>query len=164
MGRAMDIEDLVRSLSGMSLPAPGSTTLVRRVTRVHFEIATVLEGSTAGRVRLEARGGEQFEAPLWRLRPAPPPEPEPEDQTHDEQRKRRRKSQSPCGSKARRRRSALDMLGIDSDTFKVGEAELRAAWRGRVLEVHPDKGGNESDFRAVQDAYNYLTAPSSMHR
>jgi curved DNA-binding protein CbpA len=39
-----------------------------------------------------------------------------------------------------------------------GAAELRAAWRRKVLEAHPDKGGHEEDFLAVQGAYDYLTA------
>ena len=36
------------------------------------------------------------------------------------------------------------------------EEELKAAYKKRVLETHPDKGGSVEEFRAVQTAYEAL--------
>lgn len=39
--------------------------------------------------------------------------------------------------------------------------EIRIAFRRRALSTHPDKGGNESDFKMVNQAYDVLKDPSS---
>jgi hypothetical protein len=35
--------------------------------------------------------------------------------------------------------------------------EVRAAWRRKVLDVHPDRGGDEAAFAEVHEAYRTLT-------
>ncbi len=42
------------------------------------------------------------------------------------------------------------VLGVGRD---VSEAELKAAYRKRALETHPDQGGDEASFRRVLQAY-----------
>ncbi len=34
--------------------------------------------------------------------------------------------------------------------------DIKAAYRRKALEVHPDRGGSQGDFRAVEDAYRQL--------
>ena len=46
--------------------------------------------------------------------------------------------------------SIWTVLGVARDAT---DDELKAAYRRRVLEVHPDHGGDEASFRAVLDAY-----------
>lgn len=56
---------------------------------------------------------------------------------------------------APRTREACDVLGVDPD---ASAEELRAAYRDRVKETHPDLGGDEASFRHVRWAYEYLRA------
>ena len=44
-------------------------------------------------------------------------------------------------------------LGV-SDT--ANEDEIKAAWRRRVKQTHPDAGGNAEEFQKVQQAYRLL--------
>jgi preprotein translocase subunit Sec63 len=37
---------------------------------------------------------------------------------------------------------------------------IRKAYKQKVLETHPDKGGNEEKFKRVQEAYETLSNPS----
>ncbi|MFC7176366.1 J domain-containing protein [Halosegnis marinus] len=54
---------------------------------------------------------------------------------------------------APREREACDVLGVDHDA----DAEtVTAAYRERVLETHPDHGGDEESFKRVRWAYEYL--------
>jgi hypothetical protein len=46
--------------------------------------------------------------------------------------------------------SIWDVLGVRRDATL---AELKAAYRKRVLETHPDQGGDEESFRRVVRAY-----------
>ena len=46
--------------------------------------------------------------------------------------------------------SAFRTLGITRD---ANEAEVKAAYREKVKNVHPDRGGTEEDFARVQEAY-----------
>jgi DnaJ-class molecular chaperone len=39
-------------------------------------------------------------------------------------------------------------------------AEIKAAYRRRVLAAHPDKGGSETEFEACQEAYRVLSDPA----
>lgn len=51
------------------------------------------------------------------------------------------------------------VLGIDRD---ASQEDVRAAFRRRALETHPDKtGGADAEFRAVSEAYNVLRDPTS---
>ena len=52
-----------------------------------------------------------------------------------------------------RRSSSYDILGIDED---ADEAEIKQAFRRRALETHPDKGGDEEEFKRVREAYECL--------
>ncbi|WP_336360324.1 ferredoxin Fer [Haladaptatus sp. ZSTT2] len=51
--------------------------------------------------------------------------------------------------------SPFDILGIESD---ADEAEIVEAYRARVKEVHPDRGGSVREFKAVQTAYAQIEA------
>lgn len=46
--------------------------------------------------------------------------------------------------------SAFSVLGLSPD---ASEAEVRAAYREKVKEAHPDHGGDEETFRRVREAY-----------
>jgi DnaJ family protein A protein 2 len=48
------------------------------------------------------------------------------------------------------------LLGVSRD---CDAAALKAAWRARALENHPDKGGDEGIFKQVQEAYEILSDP-----
>jgi hypothetical protein len=47
--------------------------------------------------------------------------------------------------------AAYDRLGLPTT---ADEAEIRAAYRDLVKEVHPDRGGDEEAFKRVQRAYD----------
>ena len=49
--------------------------------------------------------------------------------------------------------SPYRVLGIQPG---CNEEELRAAYKKRALETHPDKGGNVEEFRSVKTAYEAL--------
>lgn len=48
------------------------------------------------------------------------------------------------------------VLGVGSD---ASEEEIRSAYRKRAMACHPDRGGRDDDFRAVQEAYETLSNP-----
>jgi hypothetical protein len=52
------------------------------------------------------------------------------------------------------RAEAYRTLGLDPG---ADEADVREAYRERVKEVHPDRGGDEESFRRVTRAYEALT-------
>ncbi|WP_255198561.1 J domain-containing protein [Halorarius litoreus] len=54
---------------------------------------------------------------------------------------------------APRAREACDVLGVDLD---ASPRAVRAAYRERVKETHPDRGGEEAAFKRVRWAYEYL--------
>ena len=49
---------------------------------------------------------------------------------------------------------AYRRLGLDRG---ADESEVQRAYRERVKEVHPDRGGDEEEFKAVTEAYETLT-------
>ncbi|MFB6104614.1 MAG: J domain-containing protein [Halobacteriaceae archaeon] len=49
--------------------------------------------------------------------------------------------------------TAYEVLGVSPD---ADPATVRAAYRERVKEVHPDRGGDESTFKRVTRAYERL--------
>lgn len=53
----------------------------------------------------------------------------------------------------------LKVLGLDPRKQHTVE-EIKAAWRKKVKETHPDQGGTDEAFRAVMHAYNMITDPS----
>lgn len=53
-------------------------------------------------------------------------------------------------SSAQPNESVWTLLGVSS---RATEAELKAAYRKRALETHPDQGGDEETFRRVVAAY-----------
>ena len=53
-----------------------------------------------------------------------------------------------------RQADAYRHLGLDRD---ADERAVRRAYRERVKEVHPDRGGDEEEFRKVTEAYETLT-------
>lgn len=50
----------------------------------------------------------------------------------------------------------FDLLGVTPDATP---AEIRAAWRRRAYETHPDRGGDLELFRRVKEAYADLSDP-----
>jgi hypothetical protein len=72
--------------------------------------------------------------------PPPPPEHAP---------------QARASAQARSPTSAWTLLGLAPDATL---AELKRAFRARALETHPDRGGDAEHFRAVQRAYERLSA------
>ncbi|MES3516702.1 MAG: DnaJ domain-containing protein [Natronomonas sp.] len=48
---------------------------------------------------------------------------------------------------------AYSRLGLDST---ASDAEVRSAYRQKVKEVHPDRGGDEEEFKRVTEAYERL--------
>lgn len=52
------------------------------------------------------------------------------------------------------RREAYETLGLDPG---ADETEVRRAYRETVKEVHPDRGGDETEFKEVTQAYERLT-------
>jgi hypothetical protein len=53
---------------------------------------------------------------------------------------------------------AYRALGIDADPADgVEESTVREAYRERVKDVHPDRGGDEETFKRVTEAYETLT-------
>jgi ferredoxin len=49
--------------------------------------------------------------------------------------------------------SPFEVLGVDPD---ADEEEIVAAYRRRVKETHPDRGGSTAAFKAVQEAYERI--------
>ncbi len=55
--------------------------------------------------------------------------------------------------KPMRRSKSHEVLGIDED---ADETEIKQAFRDRARETHPDKGGDEEEFKKVREAYECL--------
>ena len=51
--------------------------------------------------------------------------------------------------------SPYDVLGLDAD---ADEAEIERAYRRRVKEAHPDRGGSAVEFRRVREAYEAVVS------
>jgi len=49
-----------------------------------------------------------------------------------------------------------EALGLNPDGINVTIQLIKAAYKCKCLEHHPDKGGSAQDFRKVQEAYDYL--------
>lgn len=54
-----------------------------------------------------------------------------------------------------------DLLGVSSD---ASQEEIKKAYRRRARELHPDAGGDEERFKAVQAAYQVLGDPERRSR
>lgn len=52
----------------------------------------------------------------------------------------------------------LSMHGVLGVARGASSAEIRAAYKRRALATHPDQGGSDEAFRAVQHAYETLSA------
>lgn len=60
--------------------------------------------------------------------------------------------------RARARQDALDTLGVGAH---ASNKELRAAWKARVRQSHPDQhAGDDTEYRAARAAYEYLAGES----
>lgn len=51
--------------------------------------------------------------------------------------------------------SPYDVLGLDAD---ADEADIERAYRRRVKETHPDRGGSAVEFRRVREAYEAVVS------
>ncbi|WP_370518522.1 J domain-containing protein [Natronomonas sp. CBA1123] len=74
-------------------------------------------------------------------------------QRQRQQQKRRRRADvgpSPGLSRA----EAYRRLGLDTD---ADEGEIKRAYRERIKEAHPDRGGDEAEFKRLTEAYETLT-------
>jgi DnaJ-domain-containing protein 1 len=60
----------------------------------------------------------------------------------------------PAGSPGMSSAEAYRRLGLDRG---ADESEVQRAYRQKVKEVHPDRGGDEEEFKAVTEAYERLT-------
>ncbi|WP_394829997.1 J domain-containing protein [Pendulispora rubella] len=66
-------------------------------------------------------------------------------------------SREPIGARTKPERSTSgetsiwELLGVPRDAT---EADLKAAYRKRVLETHPDHGGDDETFRRIVSAYS----------
>lgn len=52
------------------------------------------------------------------------------------------------------------ILGV---TDSVTPEELKKAWKKKCFENHPDRGGNEEEFKKIMHAYKMITDPSYRH-
>ena len=68
------------------------------------------------------------------------------------QRNRQRGSAGPSPSLSRA--EAYRRLGLDTD---AEEAEIKRAYRERIKDAHPDRGGDEAEFKRLTEAYETLT-------
>jgi len=59
------------------------------------------------------------------------------------------------------RRTALFVLGLKEDATLD---EIKRAYRAKAKVMHPDKGGKESDFIKLADAYRFLTGRDKIQR
>lgn len=50
-----------------------------------------------------------------------------------------------------------DTLGIDTS---ASEKDIKRAYRHKAMKTHPDKGGNEEDFKKLNEAYEILCDPN----
>ena len=57
------------------------------------------------------------------------------------------------GDDLRSQRAVEEAFGILDLPSSASEEDVRKAYRERVKEAHPDQGGDEEDFRRLQDAY-----------
>jgi hypothetical protein len=90
---------------------------------------------------------EPYWARAWKMKlrgQLPPPPPAP--RTHAQERPVRAAAAAP---------SAWSVLGLAPG---ASLAEVKRAYRQRALETHPDRGGDATQFRAVQRAYEKLSA------
>lgn len=70
----------------------------------------------------------------------------------------KRRKWSGCGGRdSGPLRAALTCLGFKANETPTADA-VKARWREKALECHPDKGGCASAFRAVQEAYDVCRA------
>tara|TARA_R110000823_G_scaffold207786_8_gene338324 strand:- start:691 stop:1530 length:840 start_codon:yes stop_codon:yes gene_type:complete len=51
-----------------------------------------------------------------------------------------------------------DVLGVSKD---ASAEELKSAYRNKAKELHPDHGGNEDDFKSLNEAYEVLKDPNT---
>lgn len=63
------------------------------------------------------------------------------------------RDRSPRSSSGPTRAEARAVLGVDAG---ADEAEIKRAYREKVKEAHPDRGGDESTFKRVTAAYDRL--------
>jgi hypothetical protein len=67
--------------------------------------------------------------------------------------RRRRRAGTPGPSAGMSRAEAYDRLGLEEG---ADQETVRRAYREKVKEVHPDRGGDEAEFRKVTEAYETL--------
>ena len=93
-----------------------------------------------------------FEDPFWR-EPTDHDPPGPDEGPSDWWNERVNSEQRQSETVAPREREACEVLGVDTD---ADEERVTAAYRDRVKETHPDRDGDETEFKRVRWAYEYL--------
>lgn len=72
-----------------------------------------------------------------------------------ERRQRKRRQQAGVqSSPALGQVEAYRRLGLDTD---ADESEVKRAYRERIKDAHPDRGGDEEEFKRLTEAYETLT-------
>eukprot|EP00931_Biecheleriopsis_adriatica_P070102 TRINITY_DN4389_c0_g1_i5.p1 TRINITY_DN4389_c0_g1~~TRINITY_DN4389_c0_g1_i5.p1 ORF type:complete len:922 (-),score=169.40 TRINITY_DN4389_c0_g1_i5:71-2836(-) len=155
----------VRSSSGLRMmPQLPAEVLQGQVLPVSFSagdssISTAdcsQEATPAQRLQL---GREQFaEPPLQQFfETAPEPGSEPHDQFRagSEPHEQFGAGTPRLGRHGRQTLESSEVLGVEPDATP---RQLRAVYRQRVLQAHPDKGGEAAEFRKVHSAYGYMSA------
>jgi len=77
-----------------------------------------------------------------------------ERRQHQRQQRERRQRADVGPSPGLSRAEAYRRLGLDTD---ADEGEIRRAYRERIKEAHPDRGGDEAEFKRLTEAYETLT-------
>lgn len=75
-------------------------------------------------------------------------------QRQRQQRQRQRRGADVGPSPGLSRAEAYRRLGLDTD---ADEGEIRRAYRERIKDAHPDRGGDEAEFKRLTEAYETLT-------
>ena len=53
------------------------------------------------------------------------------------------------------------ILGVTKD---ASQGDIKKAFREKALEYHPDKGGNEENFKQINEAYSLISDPEKRSR
>lgn len=123
----------------------------RQATRGGFGAGPRSRGGPRTRAERQARAGAGAGAGPRSSRTANTGQRGPRGRRHD--RTRDPRDRSPRSSSGPTRAEARDVLGVGAS---ADESEIKRAYREKVKEVHPDRGGDEATFKRVTAAYDRL--------
>jgi curved DNA-binding protein CbpA len=58
-------------------------------------------------------------------------------------------------------RSLYETLGVQQN---ASQDQIKAAYKNRARQLHPDKGGTKEDMQRLNEAYKLLTNPESLKK